>query len=200
MAALTRTKSKSLASPSSSITTPTLIQIPQAPNLPINQPTLSTLPPELHLLISAHLTYPDALSLKHTNRHFYNLVYTGVDLKIEWLIERRTLHLDCPHDRKCELGSDMRFCRGSVRLLMKRRREHGECDTGEGGRGCLVFGTRICTFRRKRIGLLEKIRSSILRLGSENVLVWWMCLAVMGALLGWVCLEVQKMHVQPLLL
>lgn len=77
-------------------------------------PSLMDLPTELHLLITKHLTYPDALSLKHTNRHFYNLVYTGVNLKIEWLIERRRLHLDCPNDKKCELGSDMRFCRGSV--------------------------------------------------------------------------------------
>ena len=76
---------------------------------------LYCLPNELLLLISRNLTYPDALSLKHTSRTFYFLVYTGVKLKIEWLIERRSLHLDCPHDKRCELGSDMRFCRGSVR-------------------------------------------------------------------------------------
>lgn len=82
---------------------------------PKQELSLTALPPELHLLISHHLTYPDALSLKHTNRHFYDLVYTGVNLKIEWLLARRRLHLDCPNDKKCELGSDMRFCRGSVR-------------------------------------------------------------------------------------
>ncbi|KAL2061971.1 hypothetical protein VTL71DRAFT_7349 [Oculimacula yallundae] len=76
--------------------------------------SLSSLPTELHLQIASYLTYPDALSLKHSNRDFYNIIYTGVNLKVEWLIERRTLHLDCPHDKKCELGSDMRFCRGSV--------------------------------------------------------------------------------------
>lgn len=81
--------------------------------------TFSTLPTELHLQIASYLTYPDALSLKHTNRHLYGIVYTGVNLKVEWLIERRTLHLDCPHDKKCELGSDMRFCRGSVRLVFQ---------------------------------------------------------------------------------
>lgn len=57
---------------------------------------LMSLPTELHLLISKNLTYPDALSLKHTNQHFHDLVYTGVNLKIEWLIERRTLHLVSP--------------------------------------------------------------------------------------------------------
>lgn len=82
-----------------------------------NQLSFMNLPTELHLQIASYLTYPDALSLKHTNRHFYGFVYTGVNLKIEWLIERRRLHLDCPHDKGCELGSDMRFCRGSVRYV-----------------------------------------------------------------------------------
>ena len=77
--------------------------------------TLLDLPPEIHLLISKYLIYPDALSLKHTNRHFYTLVDTGVKLKIDWLVERRLLHLECPNDRRCDLGSDLRFCRGSVR-------------------------------------------------------------------------------------
>ncbi|KAH6717115.1 hypothetical protein BKA61DRAFT_478251 [Leptodontidium sp. MPI-SDFR-AT-0119] len=137
--------------------------------------TFSTLPTELHLQIASYLTYPDALSLKHTNRHLYGIVYTGVNLKVEWLIERRTLHLDCPHDKKCELGSDMRFCRGSVRLLMKRRREHGECDTREGGRGCLVFDTKVCTFRKPELGRLERIKKLI----GMNSLRW-----ILAALVG----------------
>ena len=114
MAPITRTKSKSLATHTS-----TSIPETSAPSTAKSKkPTMATLPPELHLLISSFLTYPDALSLKHTSRHFYSLVYTGVNLKIEWLIERRRLHLDCPHDKKCELGSDMRFCRGSVRSVL----------------------------------------------------------------------------------
>lgn len=81
------------------------------------KPCFATLPPEIHVLISKQLTYPDALSLKHTNRYFYNLVDTGVKLKIAWLVERRTLHLECPN-HGCDLGSDLRFCRGSVRLVV----------------------------------------------------------------------------------
>ncbi|EAQ87632.1 hypothetical protein CHGG_04251 [Chaetomium globosum CBS 148.51] len=77
--------------------------------------TLASLPPEIHLLIVEHLIYPDALSLKHTNRYFYNVVDTGVELKVEWLMERRLLHLECPSDSRCDLGSDLRFCRGSVK-------------------------------------------------------------------------------------
>ena len=80
--------------------------------------SLVRLPTELQLLVTRNLTYPDALSLKHTNRHFYDIVYTGVNLKIEWLIERRRLDLDRPHDKKCELDSDLRFCKGIVRYAM----------------------------------------------------------------------------------
>lgn len=112
--------------------------------------TLMDLPPELHLLISSHLPYPDALSLKHCNRYFYNTVYTGVALKIEWLIARKKLHLECPQDGPCMLNSDRDFCRGSVRLLMERRRQHGECEAMVGGRGCLVLGTKTCEWKRAR--------------------------------------------------
>lgn len=79
-----------------------------------SQASLLSLPPELHLSIANRLIYPDALSLKHTSRHFYNIVDTGVELKIDWLVSRRKLHLECPNDRGCDLGSDLRFCRGSV--------------------------------------------------------------------------------------
>ena len=75
---------------------------------------LMSLPTELHLAISKYLIYPDALSLKHTNRHFYSFVCTGLTLKVDWLLERRKLHLDCPNDKSCDFGSDLRFCRGSV--------------------------------------------------------------------------------------
>jgi hypothetical protein len=76
--------------------------------------SLLSLPTEIHLAIAKHLIYPDALSLKHTSSRFYYLVDTGVALKVEWLVERRSLHLDCPNDKRCDLGSDLRFCRGSV--------------------------------------------------------------------------------------
>jgi hypothetical protein len=108
------------------------------------------LPPELHLAIIAHLPYPDALSLKHSSRYFYGIVNTGINLKIEWLISRRQLHLECPHDGSCLLNSDRNFCRGSVRLLMARRRQHGECEVAEGGRGCLVLGTKTCEWKKAR--------------------------------------------------
>lgn len=82
-----------------------------------SQANFMDLPTEIHLLVSKELTYPDALSLKHTSRYFYNLVDTGVRLKVAWLMERRMLHLDCPNDRKCNLRTDLEFCRGSVTLV-----------------------------------------------------------------------------------
>ncbi|KAI9158197.1 f-box domain-containing [Paramyrothecium foliicola] len=89
-----------------------------------SQLNLMSLPTELHLAISKHLIYPDALSLKHTNRHFYSLVFTGVKLKVAWLMERRSLHLECPNDRRCDLGSDLRFCRGSVPYVFHSMPSH----------------------------------------------------------------------------
>jgi hypothetical protein len=77
--------------------------------------TIHDLPPEIHLIISQQLIYPDALSLKHTCSYFFHLVDTGIKLKVDWLMERRSLHLECPNDRRCDLGSDLKFCRGSVR-------------------------------------------------------------------------------------
>ena len=71
------------------------------------------------MLIAKNLIYPDALSLKHTCRYFYYMVDTGVELKIDWLVERRRLHLECPAgNHGCDLGSDLRFCRGSVRSVL----------------------------------------------------------------------------------
>ncbi|CAG8960819.1 hypothetical protein HYFRA_00002356 [Hymenoscyphus fraxineus] len=155
--------------------------------------TFTSLPTEIHLLIASNLTYPDALSLKHTNQYFYSLVYTGVNLKIEWLIERRRLHLDCPHDKGCELGSDMRFCRGSVRLLMKRRREHGECESRPDGRGCLVFGTKICTYKKEELGwiaVFKKFSWGVIR--RVGMFLWWVSLALLGAGVAWFWMEHQR--------
>lgn len=97
------------------IETMTTHNTPAIPQMEYCTPKLNLLdlPQEIHLLITSHLIYPDALSLKHTNRYFYSFVYTGLHLKVEWLIQRRRLHLDCPGN-SCELGSDTRFCRGSV--------------------------------------------------------------------------------------
>ncbi|KAG9235143.1 hypothetical protein BJ875DRAFT_459737 [Amylocarpus encephaloides] len=157
------------------------------------RPTLTSMPTEIHLLIASNLTYPDALSLKHANRHFYNLACTGIKLKIEWLIERRTLHLDCPHDKGCELGSDMKFCRGSVKLLMERRRQHFECETRPGGRGCLIFGTKICTHQKARLSAKQQFKKTYRILFSKlGTLLWWLCLALIGAGVSWGWMEHQR--------
>ncbi|GAW26006.1 putative F-box domain-containing protein [Rosellinia necatrix] len=150
----------------------------QRPPEPVSSASLAGLPTELHLLIASHLTYPDALSLKFTSRHFFYVVDTGVRLKVAWLKERRSLHLECPNDRRCDLGSDLRFCRGSVKLLMQRRREHLECESRP-GLGCLVFGTAACAHRRS---LGQRCRSWLRsRLTIE---LWWFLLALLPICLG----------------
>ncbi|KAL1902489.1 hypothetical protein Sste5346_001470 [Sporothrix stenoceras] len=140
--------------------------------------SLMSLPPELHIQIAKQLIYPDALSLKHSSRYFYNFVDTGVNLKIEWLISRRLLHLDCPNDTRCDLGSDLRFCRGSVPLLMQRRREHIECESRP-DLGCLIYNTRTCIHRRPPRLLHRWFRRRL------TVETWWVLLALVPLALSW---------------
>ncbi|KAK3352609.1 F-box domain-containing protein [Lasiosphaeria hispida] len=150
-----------------------------APSDNRSKPTFLTLPPEIHVLISQHLIYPDALSLKHTSVYFYNLVDTGVKLKIDWLVERRRLHLECPNNQRCDLGSDLRFCRGSVRLLMQRRREHIECESRP-GLGCLIYGTTTCAQSRQ---LKTRVRRWLrMRFTIE---AWGLLVALVPLVLSW---------------
>lgn len=150
----------------------------QCPSKQGSRASFASLPTELHLLIAKHLIYPDALSLKFTSRHFFYLVDTGVRLKVAWLMERRSLHLQCPNDRGCDLRTDLRFCRGSVKLLMQRRREHSECESRP-GLGCLIFGTSACVHRRS---LGQRCRGWLRsRLTIE---LWWFLLALLPVFLG----------------
>ncbi|KAK4228539.1 hypothetical protein QBC38DRAFT_454124 [Podospora fimiseda] len=168
---------------------PSAVSVPvpeqQQPHNP--NPQFSTLPPEIHLLISSHLIYPDALSLKHTNRYFYRLVDTGVRLKVEWLMERRKLHLECPSNHRCDLGSDLRFCRGSVKLLMQRRREHVECESRP-GLGCLIYGTKECPNARRLRTRLKRWVSVRMLEETGRMRIWLaglVVLVVIPAVLGW---------------
>ncbi|CDM34799.1 unnamed protein product [Penicillium roqueforti FM164] len=111
---------------------------------PCSQPTsanLMTLPSELHIQISTYLSYPDALALKHSNRHFYSSVFTGVRLKVAWLVERFKCGLECPME-KCSFSTDESFCNGRVRGIMERRRWHLECR--QVGNGCLLVNGQTC--------------------------------------------------------
>ncbi|KAJ5664486.1 hypothetical protein N7507_005217 [Penicillium longicatenatum] len=102
---------------------------------------LLDLPPEIHMQIASFLSYPDALALKHTSRHFYNMVYTGVHLKVNWLVERFERKLECPME-KCSFRTDEAFCNGRVRRIMERRRWHLECRRVPGG--CWVVEGQTC--------------------------------------------------------
>lgn len=104
--------------------------------------TLMDLPTELHIHIVSFLSYPDALALKHTSSHFFSLVDTSVELKIDWLVERFERKLECPME-KCSFRTDASFCNWRIRRIMERRRRHLECRPGEGG--CFVVNGRSCT-------------------------------------------------------
>lgn len=83
------------------------------------------------------------------------------------------------------------------RLLMKRRREHGECETRPGGRGCLVLGTSVCEVRK------ERMASSVMKRRLEGLLSgkmidWWVLAGLLGLLIalagGWVGLQMQSVQ------
>ena len=103
---------------------------------------LLALPLELQFLIIPHLSYPDALALKHTHPHFYSIVNTSVRLKVAWLLERKERRLEWPQ-KMCAMKTDAAFCggNGEVRIIMERRRAHAECADGEGGCEVLVGST-----------------------------------------------------------
>ncbi|KAI9847614.1 MAG: hypothetical protein M1837_002188 [Sclerophora amabilis] len=179
--------SASLPSPAQSLTPrpplhPTLIPPPST-----SASSLLSLPPEIHLLISAHLNYPDALSLKHSHPHFYDLVDTGVRLKVDWLIERHRLRLDFPNEGQCVLRTDAAFCSGQVSRLMERRRRHEECASGR----CVVGGIGGCR-RKERGAVAVKIMEGkgwrrraeeLWRL--KGLWGWWHGLVVVWAVVIW---------------
>lgn len=121
---------------------------------------LMDLPTELHLHIASYLTYPDALALKHTSRYFYYLVYTGVHLKVDWLVERFELKLECPME-KCSFRTDESFCNWRIRRIMERRRRHLECRRTKGG--CLVIGGKTCQMDLVPTWLKTKRWKTVLR-------------------------------------
>jgi hypothetical protein len=68
---------------------------------------------------------------------------------------------------------------------MKRRREHGDCDTKKGGRGCLVFGSKVCTYEKKETGRLETVKKWAGKLISGNVVLWWLAALCLTLAFGW---------------
>lgn len=117
---------------------PTTVESLTTPTSKIN---LMDLPSELHMEIASFLPYPDALALKHTCRHFYSMVYTGVHLKVDWLVERFERKLECPME-KCSFRTDEAFCNWRIRRIMERRRRHLECRRVP--QGCWVVEGQTC--------------------------------------------------------
>ncbi|KAL4937250.1 hypothetical protein BDV06DRAFT_203284 [Aspergillus oleicola] len=145
--------------------------VPLPPNLPLQPPShfrLMDLPPELHIQISSYLSYPDALALKHTSRHFYSFVYTGVHLKVDWLVERFERKLECPME-KCSFRTDEAFCNWRIRRIMERRRRHLEC--GRSNRGCLVVEGRTCQMDLVPLWLKSKGRVRLIKAFGSEVLI-----------------------------
>ncbi|KAL4914924.1 hypothetical protein BDW62DRAFT_135062 [Aspergillus aurantiobrunneus] len=129
---------------------------------------LMDLPTELHLHISSFLSYPDALALKHTSSHFYSFVYTGVHLKVDWLVERFERKLECPME-KCSFRTDEAFCNQRIRRIMERRRRHLECPLAR--RSCLVIEGRTCQMDLVPTWLKRQGRVKLLKAAGHEVLI-----------------------------
>lgn len=124
------------------------------------------LPVEIHLNISKHLDYPDALALKHTCRGFYSIVDTGVQKKVDWLVDRFERRLECPMER-CSFLTDEAFCNPRMKRIMERRRRHLECPRGVNG-GCLVVEGNTCQMDLVPIWLKRQSR-----LGVIGIVAFW---------------------------
>lgn len=159
--------------------------LPESDPLPQLHPSpILALPLELQLLIFRHLSYPDALALKHTSTHFYNLLNTNVRLKVAWLLERKERGLEWPQ-KMCVMKTDAAFCgNGEVREIMENRRAHGECAKGMGGCEVVVGGT--CGggrgFRKGR-GMRMLWKRRVGRRG-EGVVIWMVGLVVMSLIVN----------------
>lgn len=151
-------------------------------------PNMMGLPLELHYQIASYLLYPDALALKHTNRHFHSFVYTGVELKVDWLMHRLSRKLECPQE-KCEFGSDEAFCCGRFRKIMEKRRRHQECRYAEGG--CLVVegascpgGNSIWLAAKGRLDIWKKKENNAFNMHGTYVCSWHLLFRQSFALIG----------------
>jgi hypothetical protein len=77
---------------------------------------------------------------------------------------------------------------------MKRRREHGECETRPGGRGCLVVGTAVCEVRKEKMAR-EVIKRRLGRLLGRERPLYGFLIALFGVVFaGWAMLRMQSME------
>jgi hypothetical protein len=145
-------------------TSPSLSSDPLPHRSPDNLPTpsLLNLPPELHLLITSHLPWPDLLALKHTHPYFYQNIPTTVRQRVTWLLSRAITRLRLPKQR-INMKTDTDFCRShEIRKFLERRRWHLDCRSD--GKGCLVFEGRVCPAQGKGLG---KGRMALTRKGNR---------------------------------
>jgi hypothetical protein len=162
---------------------------PVTPNTHKANPSLFTLPPELHLLIFTHLPWPDLLALKHAHPYFYVNIPTTVRQRVSWLLSRAPCGLGLPQE-KVNMKTDADFCCShEIRTFLERRRWHLDCKWD--GKQCMVFDGGRCPEDFERRG-----KGSRLVTKRKNRRSWWGqqmfskasigVLGVLGVLLGMV--------------
>lgn len=143
-------------------------------------PPLLTLPLELQFFfIIPRLSYPDALALKHTHPHFYDLIDTSVRMKVAWLLERKERGLEWPQ-KKCAMKTDALFCVDEVNDIMEKRKAHGECKSSEAG--CEVVIGATCGGRERidKGKVVQKLWRSRIGRPSAWLTMWIVGLLVMS--------------------
>lgn len=112
-------------------------------------PPLLHLPPELLIVITSQLPWPDLLALKHTHPYFYHNTRTTVCQRLTWLFSLAPGGLDFPKGQ-VNMKTDADFCRSpGIRAFLKRRRWHLDCHWK--GKNCSVIEGRPCPVKLTRV-------------------------------------------------
>lgn len=116
---------------------------------------LMSLPPELHILVSSHLEFPDYINLKRSCVYFYNLIPSLSHAELleaestEFAVSRNLYACRyCRRLRPAKHFADRMLCRGRGRRGQDARRRfciqcglapRGECGEARYGRGAEIW-------------------------------------------------------------
>ncbi|EXJ57603.1 hypothetical protein A1O7_07951 [Cladophialophora yegresii CBS 114405] len=126
--------------------------------------TLTSLPPELHHMIASHLTYPDLLSLKLTDKYFSHLVTPKLHVRtrVRWVQSRHAQCLPVPMSTKLSFISDAMFvANDEVKTILRRRRQHLECldyDWDGDGHGQTAFKNPVIALEVDGSGAMQHVQ------------------------------------------
>ncbi|EHY54264.1 uncharacterized protein HMPREF1120_02435 [Exophiala dermatitidis NIH/UT8656] len=95
-----------------------------------NHPPILALPPELHLMVTQELSYPDVLALKLCHPYFHGLLdrETTIQSRVQWIVDRARLGLPIPRSTKVSFRSDASFvAHPEIGKILRQRLRHHDC-------------------------------------------------------------------------